>query len=137
MGLLRDDGVFVLSRDFSSTTSWDTYTFAAAALAPFVNDGHSYTLNMVDFWSGRNSWCAIDNVNIPAPAKLKSVYQRFWRADKQAGWHLRYTFELAVHRRQFWSPSEFFGFWPGNHFRQCRDSHWSWRGYRDSEPGGQ
>lgn len=65
VGLLRDDGVFVLMRDFVREDRWRTYTFTAEQLAPFVGDGHSYTLNMIDFWSGRNAACAIDDVSIP------------------------------------------------------------------------
>ncbi|MEI6604978.1 MAG: Ig-like domain repeat protein [Verrucomicrobiota bacterium] len=69
---------YVLSaRRNGSSDQWQTGTFTAAQLAPFVGDGNMYTLDYIDYNKGGWGWTVLDNVSIPGailpPAHQKNI----------------------------------------------------------------
>lgn len=58
---------YVLSRRRNgSADAWQTGSFSAVELLPYVNNGKTYTLDYIDYNKGSWGWTYMDNVSIPA-----------------------------------------------------------------------
>lgn len=65
----------IAKRRSSNDGFFESGSFTEAELAPYVNDGKRYTLDLIDYNRGSWGWVRLDNVSIPATIAPPEVAQ--------------------------------------------------------------